>query len=36
MTFIKIAEPSVFERALVMAAQAIFYNFYFFLYLLAL
>lgn len=35
MTFIKIAEPSVFERALVMAAQAIFYNFYFFLYLLA-
>jgi len=35
MTFIKIAEPSVFERALVMIAQAIFYNFYFFLYLLA-
>ncbi len=35
MTFIKIAEPSVFERALVMIAQAIFYNFYFLLYLLA-
>ena len=35
MTFIKIAEPSLLERALVMGAQAIFYNFYFFLYLLA-
>lgn len=35
MTFIKIAEPSLFERGLVMVAQAIFYNFYFFLYLLA-
>ena len=35
MTFIKIAEPSMFERALVMGAQAVFYNFYFFLYLLA-
>ena len=33
MTFIKIAEPSVFERGLIMIAQAIFYNFYFFLYL---
>lgn len=33
MTFIKIAEPSMFERALIMGAQAIFYNFYFFLYL---
>lgn len=35
MTFIKIAEPSMLERALVMGAQAVFYNFYFFLYLLA-
>ncbi len=35
MTFIKIAQPSRFERALIMLAQAIFYNFYFFLYLFA-
>lgn len=35
MTFIKIAQPSRFERILVMVAQAIFYNFYFFLYLFA-
>ena len=35
MTFIKIAEPSRFERFLIMAAQLIFYNLYFFLYLLA-
>ena len=35
MTFIKIAEPSKFERGLIMAAQLIFYNLYFFLYLLA-
>lgn len=35
MTFIQIAEPSRFERALVMITQAIFYNFYFFLYLFA-
>lgn len=35
MTFIKIAEPSRFERLLIMAAQLIFYNLYFFLYLLA-
>ena len=35
MTFIKIAEPSRFERFLIMAAQLIFYNIYFFLYLLA-
>jgi len=35
MTFIKIAQPSRFERFLIMAAQLIFYNFYFFLYLLA-
>ena len=35
MTFIHIAEPSRFERFLVMAVQLIFYNVYFFLYLLA-
>ena len=35
MTFIKIAEPSKFERVLIMVGQALFYNFYFFLYLLA-
>jgi ubiquinol oxidase len=34
MTFIHIARPSLFERSLIMIAQAIFYNFYFFLYLL--
>ena len=33
MTFIHIAKPSLFERLLIMTAQAIFYNFYFFLYL---
>ncbi|MEL7481144.1 MAG: alternative oxidase [Pseudomonadota bacterium] len=33
MTFIKIAQPTLFERMLIMIAQAIFYNFYFFLYL---
>ena len=35
MTFIQIAQPSVFERGLVMITQAVFYNFYFFLYLFA-
>ncbi|MGF1502409.1 MAG: alternative oxidase [Paracoccaceae bacterium] len=35
MTFIKIARPSVFERGLILIAQAIFFNFYFFLYLFA-
>ncbi len=35
MTFIKIAEPSRFERILIMIGQALFYNFYFFLYLFA-
>ena len=35
MTFIKVAKPSFFERLLIMIAQAIFYNFYFFLYLFA-
>jgi len=35
MTFIEIAQPNRFERALVVAVQIVFYNFYFFLYLLA-
>ena len=35
MTFIEIAKPSRSERAIIMIGQAIFYNFYFFLYLLA-
>ena len=35
MTFIKIAQPSKFERLLIMIGQAIFYNLYFFLYLFA-
>lgn len=35
MTFIQIAEPSRIERLLIMIGQAIFYNFYFFLYLFA-
>jgi ubiquinol oxidase len=35
MTFIKIAEPSRFERTLIMIGQAVFYNLYFFLYLFA-
>lgn len=35
MTFIKIAQPSRLERTLIMLAQAVFYNLYFFLYLLA-
>lgn len=33
MTFIHIAQPSRFERILIMVTQAVFYNFYFFLYL---
>jgi ubiquinol oxidase len=33
MTFIQIAQPSLFERTVIMLAQAVFYNFYFFLYL---
>ena len=33
MTFIHIAQPTIFERTLIMIAQAIFYNLYFFLYL---
>jgi ubiquinol oxidase len=35
MTFIEVAKPTVFERFVVMIAQAIFFNFYFFLYLFA-
>jgi len=35
MTFIQIAQPSEFERFLIAAMQLIFYNCYFFLYLLA-
>jgi ubiquinol oxidase len=35
MAFIKIAEPSVLERALILIGQGIFFNFYFFLYLFA-
>ena len=35
MTFINIAQPSRFERILIMIAQGIFYNFFFFLYLFA-
>ncbi len=33
MTFVQIAKPNMFERMLIMFAQAIFYNFYFFFYL---
>lgn len=35
MTFIKIAQPSRMERLIIMLAQAVFYNLYFFLYLFA-
>jgi len=35
MTFIHIAQPSRFERGLIMCAQFIFYNLYFFIYLFA-
>jgi ubiquinol oxidase len=35
MTFIHIAEPTRFERLVIMLTQAIFYNLYFFLYLFA-
>ena len=35
MTFIEIAQPSTFERMIVMVTQAVFYNVYFFLYLFA-
>ena len=35
MTFIKVAQPSRFERAIIMIGQLIFYNAYFWLYLFA-
>ncbi|GLQ06904.1 alternative oxidase [Sneathiella chinensis] len=35
MTFVEITKPSVFERALIMTVQAVFYNVFFFLYLFA-
>ena len=35
MTFIHIAKPTRFERLVIMLTQAVFYNFYFFLYLFA-
>ena len=35
MTFIKIAQPTVIERFVILVAQAIFFNLYFFLYLFA-
>lgn len=35
MTFIHVAQPTFFERAVIMITQAIFYNLYFFLYLFA-
>ena len=35
MTFIEIAQPTLFERMLIAGAQAVFYNVYFFLYLFA-
>ena len=33
MTFVKVAQPSLFERFLIMGAQAIFFVFYFLMYL---
>jgi len=35
MTFVEIAQPTFFERLVIMVTQAIFYNVYFFLYLFA-
>ena len=35
MTFIEIAQPNAFERALIVITQMVFYNFYFWLYLFA-
>ena len=35
MTFVEIAKPTIFERLLIMIVQAIFYNVYFFLYLIS-
>ncbi len=34
MTFVEISQPTTLERILIMITQAIFYNFYFFMYLL--
>lgn len=35
MTFVHVAQPTAFERAIIMCTQAVFYNFYFWLYLFA-
>ena len=35
MTFIEIAQPSAFERMLILITQGIFYNFFFLLYLIS-
>lgn len=35
MTFVQIAQPTPFERMVIMLTQMVFYNVYFFLYLLA-
>ncbi len=35
MTFVQIAKPALAERLVIMITQAVFYNFYFFLYLFA-
>ena len=35
MTFVEVAKPTVPERVIIMVTQAIFYNFYFWLYLFA-
>ena len=35
MTFVQIAQPTRLERYVIMFTQAVFYNFYFLLYLLA-
>ncbi len=35
MTFVQIAKPTVAERIVIMLTQAVFYNFYFWLYLFA-
>ncbi len=35
MTFVEVARPTILERVVIMLTQAVFYNFYFFLYLFA-
>ncbi|WP_299619002.1 alternative oxidase [Pelagibius sp.] len=35
MTFVQIAQPTMLERVVIMVTQAVFYNFYFFLYLVS-